>query len=523
MKVGRSAWAGRVMWLFARGSLSGGIASYVPIVLANRGVSFGRQVVLIWLFSGAGGEYGLAMLALLLTMTLMALASLGLPETASRFVSRAAQGGALAGFLLRWGVGSAGVSTVVCVLLWMMAPWLGDVLYSTVAAGGSSASSAVADPMRRMGLVGWTVVCIWSQLGYLLLLGLLKGLGMVRAVIGLEVLHTVVYTSLLLGAVLLGGREAEWVLAAYAASLLGCCAAMWPGFVWAALLLDRRADVRGGAGGRGADVERSGRSVWGFAVCMAVAGLCWQLLVSLPDRFVLLWVGEEALGSFAAVRQIAQMLAVLAVAVNTVLLGVVFGISAEGDAGGAAARWDRCYRLTMSALTLVGVLLSALGPVVGWMFPGAFRDGMSVWGVSLAGYLLQGHVSFLYVRLGLSYGTFRVLLTYVAGLACWLALGPWLVRGYGIEGAALGATLSLSVVVAGGLGLLRLWGERVDSRCWWIALGAWACVLSAPWWAGCMAVALGLIALRGRLWLDGGDRKVLVDAGVDLLRRIRRR
>lgn len=350
---------------------------YVPAVMATRGLSFVRVLVVAHVLGAAGqGEFGRYQLALEMVNVLVPLVMLGLGDVAERYISRHEGEGAAWGFAKRTGLRLMASCAVVGALLAAGAPMVGGYLYPE----GSGAGIVVVSAAVVAGLAAYQFV-----------LAVLRGLRAYGAAAGMEVAS----------AVLLLGLSAVGAWVGGAATLLGAylVSVVVPVLYWGGKTVVRLRGAAAGGGGEAGYEGMTGFARWAQA----------RLVLTMVFGFVSVWAvgrlagdqgGAEAMAAYAMPYRIAQLLAFLGVTVWSSSYGIA---AARWAAGGHRAAQVVLLRTgAVGAAGLLGlVLVMVLGRgVVAALTPAVYAEAVVVLLPPLAGVFLWYSLVGLLAMLG---------------------------------------------------------------------------------------------------------------------------
>ncbi|MGQ9651321.1 MAG: lipopolysaccharide biosynthesis protein [Phycisphaerae bacterium] len=471
--------------LFRPDGVGASLGFYLPATMLSRFMGLIRGVVLTWLISES--QYGLLQIALLSISILHPLLGAGFNEAMTRYVPQYETRGALRAFLARALAGALLISVVSCGLAWLVAGPLGRFLFEIMPeAGGLPAGFNVT-------LIGHlAVAATFCLVLYFLMLGILRGLRMFRAISAIETVYQVGFTVVAVAIALLGWKSAQAMLICYAASVLATVLLFSPSLV----------RMIGSAADQPEPLSESGRALLGqmlrFSIWAALAALMWQTLQYYPVWYLHKVCGREGevTGIFAAMRLLAQAVLVIALAVVTV---VQTSATKTWESRGQEAA-DRLLLLGFKATALVLLGLSAVLAVSArllvMIYPSSYAVGRAAITPSLLNYVLWSYLLFQTIHFTLIEKTRHVFVPWCLGLLCTIVLSKWLVQpGLPDEAAILAAAwagvLGITPAMLTCLVLLKLEKRPFDFGTW--LLLAAACVLALP--LPLMVPIMGLVML----------------------------
>jgi hypothetical protein len=388
---------------------------------------------------------------------------------------------------------------------------------------------------------------------YFLVLAILKGLRMFRAVSLLELLNSLLFTATTITAALVGWESAGAMMVCYGATLL----VVLP--LFALPLSHNIADdsapvpdeVSSGepplpiddsevveqqmlASQREAipvELNRSpGERAPGspdrvsplyqlvkFSAWAAVAAVVWQVLQYYPMWFLQKTHGPAVTAVFGGVRLITQVVVIGAI---TIIAVIQTSVTKLWEAQGRAEA-DRLLTLaykSTSLLMLIGcVLFAAAAAPVMRLFPRSFAIGVPIVPLSLMFFLISSHLMFLAIHFALIEKMRHLFWPWMLGLACNVLFGLWLVSpsvpaARALVGAAWAGTLGIAAALAAVILLMRFEKRPVDlgMTIFWAAIFLLALPLAVQ--LVCLLVIVGLSLATN--WIFTADEKAWLRAFV---------
>jgi len=483
------------------------LSVYLPATAGFRVVGLVRGFLLAWLL--ATPEYGLLTAALLVINVLTPVCGLGLNEAIARYAPHFEARGALRSFLRRMIPPVVMVTLAVSAVMIVLAEPLGRVLIRSARADGTGPGGAHVTSVMR-----WVVATVCGLAAYYVLLGILRGLRMFRAVSLMELSQALLFTGGSVAAAYLFSPTARAVVIAYALAVLAAFA------VFSASLArritrwteQRRAVPEG---------EAVVRRVFRFAVWAAAAGVMWQVLQHYPGMWLNKVHGKDALAVFGAMRYVAQV-AMLAgtpvIAVATTMITRTW--ETEGRAA-AERRFQLLFKATGLGLLGISVAVALSRAAIVRLLPPAFAPGCVVIPLFLLFYLLGAHLTFLQIHFALIERTRLLFVPWILGVIANVGLNLLWVRP-GVPGTgppspaqqllptAWASVVAMAFALASLVGLLILQRRPVD-RGTWIVMGA-SFGLCLPW-AGMVGVALACAAVVRPLIFSELEIRALAEEG----------
>lgn len=493
--------------LFRGESMTEALTVYLPATAGFRVVGLVRGFLLAWLL--ATPEYGLLTAALLVINVLTPVCGLGLNEAIARYAPHFEACGSLRSFLRRMIPLVVVVALAASAAMLILAEPLGTVLIRSVRGDETWPGGGPVTSIMR-----WVVVTVFGLAAYYVVLGVLRGLRMFRAVSLMELSQALLFTGGSVAAAYLFSPTARTVVIMYALGVLATFA------VFAASLaqrINRWAEQRRPVPEGEAVIWR----VFRFAVWAAAAGVMWQVLQHYPGMWLNKVHGKDALAVFGAMRYVAQ---VAMLAGTPVIAVATTMITRTWETEGRAAA-DRRFQLLFKATGLgllgisVGVALSRAGIVR--LLPPAFAPGGVVIPLFLLFYLLGAHLTFLQIHFALIERTRLLFLPWILGVIANVGLNLLWVRP-GVPGTAVpsaaqqllptawASVAAMAFALASLVGLLILQRRPVDRGTWIVMAASFGLCLP---WAGMVAVALACVAVARPLIFTESEIRVLGEEG----------
>lgn len=391
--------------LFLSQSFSDSLRIYLVLHGIFRVVGMLRGVILTWFMVKA--DYGLLYVTLLIVNVLTPLCSLGLNEAVARYVPAFETKGQLWFFLRRAAPLVAGTGIILAGAAFFSAPALAPNLFSTLSL--SSLAEQNADPSILV-LTRLAACTVFALIGYFLLIAVLKGLRMFRALGLMECANAILFAGAALTCVLIGYRSAWVIIACYLGSLLIA------GSVFAVLLT--RFLMRWHSQKAPITEARFVQRMFAFSLWAAFAAVVWQLLQYYPVWFLNKSYGPELTGIFGGVRHLAQFVLVAAIAIATVVMTVVTKTWEARGQEMADRQLSLAYK-TVILLLFAGCVVLAVGRryLVSILHPD-YHAGADVVPALLAFFLLAANLCFLSIHFNLIEKTRLLFWPWSIGMGC---------------------------------------------------------------------------------------------------------
>jgi len=405
--------------LFRAESMTQALGAYLSATAIGRLIGLLRNILLTWLMFDQA-EFGLLAIALVAINLLNPLCSLGLNEAVARYTPLYETRGMLRGYVARASLLVCAVAAAMTYLLLEASPLLSAPLFQTLTANARFLRTPSAHSINLMQNVAWTV---FTLIVYFLVLSVLKGLRMFRAISLMELLSGILFTVLAVIVVRTGHATAAAVVACYMMS-------MWIALICFALPAVLSIYVRPG-GDTPIEGEPVVRRMLAFSVWAALAAIAWQALQNYPIWYLNRIHGAQPAAVLGAMRTITQYVSVGAVSVSTVVMTMVTKIwESEGRAPA-----ERLLLLTFKVTTLVlltgCVIMSLLKNQVALLFHPSYREGADTIPLLLLSFLVVGSLGFLSIHFSLVEKARFLLWPWAFGVACNVLTGFWLVRTVG--------------------------------------------------------------------------------------------
>ncbi len=402
--------ANRFLGLFTPAPLTESIKLYLSANALLRAAGIGRGLLLTW-WMISPAEFGVYQLGLLLVNLLLPILSFGSYEAVARFVPEHESKGQLVLYLRRALPLSLIVGVGLCGVLFVLAGPVSRVV------GGAITASSAAD---HAALIRLTAICVVVLVLYHLVVGVLRGRRMFRALSVMELSAGLLFTS---GAVIvaaLGGGSGIVVLAIYTAAnlvtaLVFGAAALW--LVWREPHLPAAPDRPGGM-----------RNLLIFGFWAGWAAFSWQLLMSLPALYLNRVCGEEVFATYRAMTIFTQLGYIIPAAVSIAVAASVNRLWEVSGREVSVGRLQLATRAVLVVTLLLCLLLASLKGVIVLAFKESYREGAEAVQLLLIFYVLAGGLSLVTIRFTLIKKTIFTFLCWASGCA-----GAFLIAVVGIH------------------------------------------------------------------------------------------
>ena len=448
---------GKDIGVFAATGMIKSVATYLPATVFCRGISFVRGLIIAWFLARQTGQLGLLSVALQVINIMAPLASLGLGDAVTRYISKYEADGRLIGFLRQASALVLGVTVCVSAILLIFSQPFAKYVFST-----SSFSTGEATRLA------WaTVAAIIGVVLYSMTVAILRGLRSFTALALMELTHGVLFLILSIGAVLFVSRRAEAVIWAYLAAVL------IPPLVWGWLMAGQLACKSG----RESSVvtRQMARQILWFGLWTALAGLGWHGWQACSLWYLTKY--DTALHSdvFAAARIIGQAIITVGMSLVAIIMTNVY------------VHWETGVRTRANFLLGVYTKLALLGLLIACLVIVLLRNSiMILLPASLAGAsaIMPQMVLFFFYGTAMTFLAINVALIEKMHLVLWSWLCGLLANGF----------------------LVWLWVGGPESLVWAANAAVWSCIPA-------MAMLIVMIRAQGQPVTAG----IMVILGLSLL------
>jgi polysaccharide transporter, PST family len=483
-------------------SLARSLVLLLSLTVIQRGVGFGRSLLLCrWLPPEELGHWDLTLAFLELAAPI---AVLSIPACFARYVEHYRQRGQLRAFVQRTSVAVFALVGVSVALLYLERSWFSRLLY------GDDSS------LTLLGLVAFALpaVILFNSINELF-----GGLRMYRVVTVLQFMQSMLFAGLALS--LAGGWHAgaDSVVAGFG---LTCALCSVVPLYWLVRMWRRLPSPT---------ISVRPTAFWGkllpFVAAVWVSNLLGNLFM-MTDRYMILhYSGMDAANATAAVGQYhsARVVPLLIVQLSA-LIGTMFVpyLSHDWEAGRrdlVRARLNMFLKVVGLGLTALAVLVLAASPLLfSGVFAGKFAAGESLLPWTLLCAMWFSMFCFARSYLWCDERVWLVTLGFVAALGVNVGSSLLLLPRWGLQGAALAASianLALLLVIYG----LAMWrGMRIPFGTWLIsAVPASVCLGAGP--ALAVLAAVTAASLATDLIFSRAEKEQIVSLGRDYLARWR--
>jgi O-antigen/teichoic acid export membrane protein len=453
--------------LFCADSVGQSLGIYLPTAITYRFIGLFRGIILTWLMLKS--EFGLFMISLLAVNILNPLCSAGLNEAAARYVPHYETRQSLRPFLKKTVILVMVVSGVLCLTAFLAAEPLGGFLIATFDKGELAVS-----PETRVMLTRLVVVTTFALIGYFLLLSILKGLRMFRAVSLMELINNITFTLLAVIVALSGFQTATAVLSCYCFTLLAVIVLFSIPLIGVIRGADHQLKPLAQTSG-GKEDNSMVKQMFRFSVWAALAAVMWQALQYYPMWYLYKVHGPEVQAVFGGVRHITQAVLIGAVAIVTVVQASVTKTWESRGTVEADRQLLVAYKSTALLLVCGCVVVSCLSDIVIRLLHPGFSAGAEILPLLLMFFLIGGHLAFLAIHFALIEKTRYMFWPWAIGVAGSVGLGHFMIRpglnlAEALNAAAWSGVLAITISLLGCFVLIV--GERRP-------MGMGACLLLA--------------------------------------------
>lgn len=496
--------------LFRSESMAQSLSVYLPATAASRMIGLIRGLLLAWLM--AQEQWGLLQIALLVANLLNPLCSAGLNESVQRYVPMHEARGTLRWFLrlaVPLAVATAAVS--VAVVLALASP-LGELLFTALRTGEVGAEAGLAGPLTRVA-----AIAAFSLITFYLIISILRGLRMYRALGLIELAGNAAFTLLAVAVAWSGWNSAWPVMVCYAAALMGTV------LIVAAPL--RRAIVRiepaGAVSAIPPEKELVPLAVAGqmarFSFWAALAAITWQILLGYPLWYLHKAAGATAASLFAGMQLIAQGMLIVA---NAIVIVVETAVTKTWESRGRLeADHDLLLAHKTSTLVLLagGIVVTALAPAVLRILPAQYAAGAAAVPLLILFFLLAGHLLFLGVHFHLIERTRHLFVPWLLGVLAHVMFSAlWVRPAFDPAGAALAASWAgvtgMSLALGAMLALMLAEHRPIDRGGLLLIAAGFSLALRSPLLTACVVAAVTAVAFLTDWVFDAHEKRRLLES-----------
>lgn len=494
-------------WLFRADSVGTSLSLYLPATVGSRLMGLIRGVALAWLMSES--QYGLLQVALLWIAMMQPLLGVGLNEAMARYVPQYETRHALRSFLARAVSLAVLIGAILSGLAWLAAAPLARFFLGAPPEARELPDAAATSALGRLAAI--TTFCL---IVYFLMLAILRGLRMFRAISLIETVYQVGYTVVAVVLAASGYKSTRAMLACYAASVLATTLVFAP---WLTHLVVRAPDQRESLSQTG-----EGRSLLEqmlrFSVWAALAAVMWQTLHYYPMWYLHKVCGRhgEVTAVFAGVRLLTQVVLVVAVAVAAVVQTSVTKTWESRGRETADRQLLLAFKTTVLLLLAISGLLAVSARLLVRLYPASYREGAAIVAPLALTWLICAYLLLLAINFSLIEKTRHVFLPWCLGLLCNVAFSRWLVQPHlsaeeALKAAAWAGVLGITPALILSVTLLKAERRPLDLGTWLLLGVTWALVLPMPLMVPVIALVL-LLAVGTATILDHQEKQQIRDA-----------
>lgn len=483
---------GRYGGLLKVDSLGSSLGIYVPAMVVQKALGFGRILIMVYLLADLRQEYGLWGLGLMILSMLAPLLTMGANHGLVRYVSFYEARGRLGEFYRSTRAATLGIVLALGAAALALSP-----LIAQVALAFKPEAAAAVSGQRQLDITRLAVANAIVLAAYYNLLGFCYGLRVYRVVSLLEVLFNAAF-AVAAPLVVLAWPSAEALLTAH----LACLAATLV-LAWALLESAVRRVAASHAPPAGDDLAAAAhplRKVLRFGWLAMLGSLAWLLVGYVSFYMVSHYRGPADAAVLGVMTQLAQPVAFIGAAAWAVLYSYVARQWESGRRRAAMQTLEASFKVISLALLTLTVLLSITAPLWVRVLPSQYHGG-----VELAASLLLAAQAATHLALATMVGQLHerpsvavVVALAGAGLNALLA-AAWL-PSEGIAGAAWAAGVGL-YAGGGAVAMVYLLASRSAlSGGTYVVLASPGILLLPPAWAlSALAVLLVVSIFTGAI------------------------
>lgn len=377
--------------LFGPQSLIGSAGTQVIATSVGRGVGFFRGIVLTWLMTPAA--FGALHVAMTVANVLMSLVSLGLSQGMMRYAPEHEAKGTLRGFVrssMRIAFLVAGVLSLAILLL---ADWFAALIPGT--------------EFQSVAMIRVVAGCAFSLAAFHIVMDLMKGLRMFRAVAVMDIASVVGFSLLAVATAWLWTDNAAIVLAGYGVSSLILA-------FWFAGGLKKSINAPGEANTRPVQVDAG---MWRFSLWMMGTMLAWHALQQCGLWYLSWRDGSASAGAFYAARLFAQLVLWGGFALSSALSAHVTRAWETAGPDDALLRLETGTKFGCLMVLTGGVLLAIAGPWLLRVFKSEYSISHQTFNVLVTAFCYLAMFGFVQIRFSVEHRSHRSFWTCIGGLS----------------------------------------------------------------------------------------------------------
>jgi polysaccharide transporter, PST family len=483
-------------------SLAQSVMLLLSMTVIQRVVGFGRSILLCrWLAADELGHWDLTLAFLELAAPI---AVLSIPACFARYVEHYRQQGHLRVFIKRMSIAIFALIACSIAILYVGRFWFSHFIYD----------SNDGIPLIWLLMMVLPATIIFNSINELF-----TGLRKYRVLTFLQFMQSMLFAGLALSLATIWHAGAGSVIAAFGITCALCSVVpfLWLTRMWRSLPCDA--------------LPTRQTAFWGrllpFAATVWLSNLLGNLFM-MTDRYMILhYSGMNATDAAAAVGQYhsARVVPLLIVQLAGVI-GMMFVpyFSCDWEAGRrdvVRARLNMFLKLIGMGLTAVAVLILAASPILyEHIFAGKFAQGQAIlpWTLLCAVWFSMFCIAKSY--LWCDERVWLVSLAFVAALGINIGASLILLPRWGIQGAAMGASLANLILLLTIFMLATLRGMRISLGAWLITAVPAALCLGA-WAALGVLVILAILSVATAVVFDREEKEQLIAFLNDNLQRLR--
>ena len=411
--------------LFGAKPVGQSVRIYLPATIVYRGTSFLRGIILAWLLASRMGEYSLLTIALQGINILAPLVSLGLNEAITRYSYAYFHRNRLKEFLLKSSLLVTSITFVFCVILFIFSSRIGELFFS-------NNHISIEESIR---LARASLLTIFAITLYFLLVSVFKGLRMFLALSLLELSHGLLFLITSIAGVFYISRSAEIVIFSYIASLI------IPTIFFGGLFISQSVGLE--ESGKSLSVGVLSRRLINYGFWAAISGIIWQSWQMISLWYLTKFCDASSGDVFAGARLIAQLIAIVGIAISAIVMASSFSKWEKGDREQANIFLDFYTKLVLLCLLGCSLLLVSFRNVIAFIFPERFCEASTIMPEITLFFYLATVLTFLAIYFVLLEKTILMLWPWTLGFVSNIVFAILWVKGNeAIVGAARAAYLS---------------------------------------------------------------------------------
>lgn len=507
--------------LFVAGPVGTSLSFYLPAVVTYRVAGLARGVILAWVMTGHA--FGIFQLTLVAMNILLPLCALGTYEGLARYVPLYETRGQLRRYLRTALLGCLDISLALCAIGILVRPWLAPIIYASLGRDSDFAAQRTTYEL----LTAVTMASIFILIGYHVFQSILRGLRMYWAVTLMELISNLLFTVLAVGSALLGNGSALAILICYIVTFGLVTTAFATGLFRTLNRMPRQDQPLEAETSTGSAFFPVQAQLLGFGVWAGMAMVMWQIMQHYPIWYLQKMTEPQVVAIFGAVRSVTQAALIGASSVVALVQTAVTKTWESKGRAIAERQLTLAHKATLLAVFAGSAMIALASPLVIRIFPAGYRAGESIIPLTLAFFMIGGHLAFLVVHFVLHEKTRFIFALWVLGaignaVFAAVLVTPGMATETALIAAAWAGAAGMTVALLAGLAFLRITRSRVDRGTWLLIAVPYVLALDAGI-AGLAATAFILAAMGTGLLFDTAEKQQILATARQLRAKLHRR